>query len=115
MQVVGISDVYSQTLTAQLGAQSVTLNLYQLSTAGVDSNGQPLTPGFFMDVLVNGLPIVQGVACENQNRIVRDPYLGFVGDLCWEDTHGASDPSSPGLGSRFQLVYLEAQDVAGRG
>ena len=50
--------------------------------------------------------------CEDRNRIVRDLYLGFVGDLCFMDTQGTTDPVSPGLGLRYVLVYLDAFDLA---
>ena len=50
------------------------------------------------------------------NRIVRDLYLGFVGDFIWFDTQGSSDPIYMGLGSRFILVYLAPADLpAGQG
>lgn len=103
MYVIPISDVPSQTLTAQLGGQSVQINLYVKST------------GLFADVAVNNAQIIGGVICENMNRIVRDLYLGFIGDLVFYDMEGAQDPTSPGLGSRYLLVYLEAADLAGAG
>jgi hypothetical protein len=114
MQTVQVSDVFSQTLQSQLGGQNVTLNIYQLSTSGVDSNGNLTTVGLYMDVLINGQPIITGVICHSLNRIVRNAYLGFIGDLGWVDTQGTSSPSSPGLGTRYQLMYLSADDVAGR-
>jgi hypothetical protein len=42
---------------------------------------------------------------------VRSAYLGFVGDLCFFDTQGTEDPTSPGLGTRYLFVYLEAADL----
>ena len=43
---------------------------------------------------------------------IRDsPYLGFVGDLMFADTQGASDSSYDGLGTRYLLVYLEVSDL----
>jgi hypothetical protein len=67
--------------------------------------------GLFMDVSVNDAPIVQGVICQNWNRIVRDAYLGFVGDFAFWDTQGKSDPTYTGLGSRHLLYYLEKSDL----
>lgn len=66
-----------------------------------------------MDLSVNELPIVQGVLCLNNCLIVREPYLGFVGDLSFVDTQGTNDPDYTGLGGRYQLQYFEAQDMAG--
>jgi hypothetical protein len=103
MQIIPIADTYSQTLAIQLAGQNCTLNLYQKST------------GFYADVLVDGALIIGGVICQNLNRIVRDLYLGFTGDLCFQDTQGTSDPSSPGLGTRYLLCYLETTDLDGLG
>jgi Concanavalin A-like lectin/glucanases superfamily/SPRY domain len=64
----------------------------------------------YLDLLVNDVPLVTGVVCQNLNRLVRLAYLGFTGDLIWQDTHGSSDPVSPGLGTRYQLCYLESTD-----
>jgi hypothetical protein len=91
--------VPSQTLSATLGGQSSRLNLYQKTT------------GLFLDLYVNDAPIIGGVVCQHGNKIVRDDYLGFVGDLVLFDTQGTSDPVYTGLGSRWQLFYIEAQDV----
>jgi hypothetical protein len=43
--------------------------------------------------------------------MVRETYLGFIGDLSFTDTQGTSDPVYTGLGSRFVLLYLEASDL----
>ncbi len=93
MQIVPIADTYAQTLNVQLGSQACTLNLYQKST------------GFYCDVYVSGSLIVAGVLCISNVRIVRDAYLGFKGDLMFVDTQGTSDPTSPGLGTRYLLFY----------
>lgn len=103
MQIIPIVDAPSQTLAVQLAGQSCTINVYQKST------------GLFLDLLVNDALIVGGVICENMNRIVRSLYLGFVGDLLFQDTQGESDPSTPGLGTRFVLCYLETSDLNGAG
>jgi len=68
--------------------------------------------GLFIDVFVNNQLIIGGVICENLNRIVRDSYLGFIGDLIFYDTtKGGNDPDYTGLGSRYLLVYLEQSDL----
>jgi hypothetical protein len=67
--------------------------------------------GLFMDVSVNDAPIVQGVICQNWNKIIRSAYLGFVGDLAFWDTQGSNDPAYIGLGSRYLLYYLEKSDL----
>lgn len=107
--VIPIQAVPSQTLTVLLSNQSCQLNIYQTNY------------GLFMDVYVNNGLIIGGVICENLNRIVRDAYLGFIGDFTFYDTQppadfpGGEDPYYTGLGSRFELVYLDASDVSETG
>lgn len=103
MLIIPVNDVYSQTLKVSLASQSCMINLYQKST------------GFFCDLYVNDALIIGGVICQNLNRIVRSLYLGFIGDLMWSDTQGTNDPSSPGLGTRYLLFYLEISDLNGTG
>jgi len=103
MQTIPITDTYSQQLSITLAGQACTINLYQKST------------GFYCDLYVDNTLIIGGVICQNLNKIVRNTYLGFVGDLCFQDTEGASDPSSPGLGTRFIFCYLEVSDLGGAG
>lgn len=99
MQIVPLSPLKSQIVTAILGGQTTQMNVYQKAT------------GLFIDVYVANSPIVVGVICEDANRIVRSTYLGFIGDLAFIDTQGSDDPVYTGLGGRFQLAYLEAGDV----
>lgn len=46
----------------------------------------------FLDLYVNDALVVGGVICLNGTRIVRDAYLGFVGDLAILDTEGNLTP-----------------------
>lgn len=100
MLTIPIQPVPAQTLTVTIANQNCRINLSQKST------------GLFMDVYVNDALIIGGVMCLNANVIVRDAYLGFIGDLAIFDTQGSNDPVSTGLGSRYILVYLEAADLA---
>jgi len=99
MQLLALQTVPSQTLQATLGNQNVRLNVYQKFF------------GLFMDVYVADQLIIGGVICLNLTKIVRDAYLGFVGDFTFIDNQGASDPVYTGLGSRYSLIYLEASDL----
>lgn len=99
MLVIPLLDVPSQTLTANLGGQYCRLSL------------RTMTTGMYFDLYIGPTLIVGGIICQNLNRIVRDAYLGFIGDFVFLDQQGTDDPSSPGLGTRFILVYLEASDL----
>jgi hypothetical protein len=110
MQIIPLSDADSQTIRTVLASQNCKINLYQKST------------GFYCDLYVSDVLIIGGVVCQNLNRIVRSTYLGFTGDLCFYDTQGTTtipstglDPSSPGLGTRYLLLYLETTDLNGEG
>jgi hypothetical protein len=101
MLSVPIQATPSQTFSVTLGNQNCRINLYQRST------------GLYCDLYVNDALIIGGVICLNANVIVRDGYLGFVGDLVFYDLQGGTDPVSTGLGARYILVYLEASDLVG--
>lgn len=100
MLVIPLSAVPSKKLTTLLANQNCQIKVYQKTT------------GVYLDLYVNNAPIVTGVVCRDRVALVRDSYLGFVGDLSFFDTQGTSDPSYEGFGSRFQLVYLEASDLS---
>lgn len=101
MLIVPTKPIPSQVVQVQLAGQPCEIRIYQL------------TYGMFVDLYVNGTLIIGGVICQNLNRIVRSNYLGFVGDLVFGDTEEVSDPVYTGLGSRFQLAYLESADLGG--
>lgn len=95
-QIIPLSAVPSQSFAVNLAGQPCQITISQKST------------GLFVDLYVNSALIIGGVIAENLNRIVRSAYLGFIGDLAFDDTQGTDDPSYEGLGSRFQLLYIEA-------
>jgi hypothetical protein len=99
MQLVPVAAVPNQSLQCQVGGQNTTIDLVQSAY------------GLFMTIAVNGTQIIGGVICLNLNRIVRSAYLGFLGDFVWLDSQGTSDPSYQGLGTRYQLIYLEESDL----
>lgn len=100
MEIIPLKALPNQTLTVTLSDQVTQLNVYQKQS------------GLYVDVLVDGSPIIQGVLGLNLNRIVRSTYLGFDGDLTFIDSQGADDPIYTGLGGRFTLNYLSAAELA---
>ena len=99
MQIIPLQAVPSQSVKAQLGNQPCKIVIQQKLY------------GVFLDLYVNEVLLVAGVICQDRNRLVRSAYIGFVGDLMFEDLQGAEDPTANGLGSRFQLVYLDASEL----
>lgn len=99
MLIIPTDPVQSRTFSIQLADQSCFIKLYQKST------------GMFFDLSVAGVPKVQGKIIRNRVKLVRQPYLGFSGDIAFMDTVGNDDPDYTGLGSRFLMMYLEASDL----
>lgn len=101
MEIIPLRAIPNQTVIVRLQEQVTQLNVYQKPQ------------GLFIDVLVNNEPVVMGVICQDRNAIVRDAYLGFVGDLAFLDNEGNDDPDYTGLGgagSRFSLAYLPPEE-----
>ena len=99
MNIVPLSATPNQNINVALNGQAVTLHVYQTLY------------GMFMDVFVGNTQIIGGVICQNLNRIVRDLYLGFSGDLMFLDNEGSSDPQYTGLDKRWSLIYLLPSDL----
>lgn len=99
MLTIPLQATPSQSLSAVLGGQNCQINVYQKST------------GLFLDLSVSNSPIITATICLDRVRLVRETYLGFIGDLVFADTQGTNDPVYTALGSRFILLYLEASDL----
>lgn len=106
MLIVPLQPVAAQTLSITLGNQPCQISVLQKST------------GLYLDLYVNNALIIGGVICLNGVRIVRDAYLGFLGDLFFSDTfatptqEGIDPVGGPGLGSRWLLMYLAASEIS---
>lgn len=105
MLIVPLVPVPSQTLAIVLAQQNCELSLYLRGTH------------LYIDLSFNGNPVITTRICRNVQRLLRDAgYHGFIGDFMFLDLHVADlinglDPEYTGLGSRFQLIYLEASDL----
>lgn len=93
--VIPLAPDPAQTLTVQLGQQACRLTVRQRRT------------GVFVDLYVNDAPIALGVKACNLVRLIRAKYLGFAGDLFFNDTQGSDDPNYQGLGTRFLLLWSD--------
>lgn len=97
--IIPLQAVPNQTLAVPLADQNCELNIYQKST------------GLYIDVFKNGLLVIGGVICQDRNRIIRDLYFGFAGDLAFVDLRGTTDPYYTGIGDRYFLTYIEAGEL----
>lgn len=100
MLIIPLQSVPSQVVGVTLNGQNVRVAVYQLAT------------GLFCDVYLGDALLIGGVIAQNINRIVRDLYLGFIGDLLFVDTQGSDDPDYSGLGARWVLCYLTPEEIA---
>lgn len=100
MQQIAIQPVPSQILKVVLGGQNCQIAIYQ-------KNGQ-----IYFDLNSNGVDIVFGVLAHDADALNPRLYAGFAGNLFFIDTQGSEDPTYEGLGSRFVLIYLTADEFA---
>lgn len=99
MVLIPLQPVPNQSFNVNLNGQYCTLSFYTLST------------GFYFDLSVNNIPVLHGVMCVNGTLLIRQTYLGFIGDLAFNDTQGNTDPVYTGLGTRYQLAYFAPSDL----
>lgn len=103
MQIIPITNAASQVFNILLADQDVDIKIYMNAT------------GLFMDLYLEKQLLLGGIRCQNMNRIVRDDYFGFIGDLMFMDLQGDEDPKyvkgSNDLGTRYELLYLENSDL----
>jgi hypothetical protein len=93
-QIIPLRQVPSQVLSVQLQNQNCNINVYQRTT------------GLYVDVGINGALVIGGVLALDRVKIIRDRYLGFIGDLAFWDSQGLADPDWTGLNSRYFLGYF---------
>lgn len=86
----------SQAVNVQLGTQPCRIEVRQRRT------------GLFVNLYVQDVAVFLGVKALNRNKLVRDKYLDFTGDLFFIDTQGNDDPDYTGLAGRFLLVWDDA-------
>lgn len=112
-QEVPLSPLASQTLSINLGGQACQVAVYAL---GLGAEGH-----LYFDLSVGAVPIVTGRVCRNLQQILDDAgYRGFQGGFMFVDNQAVAgnalqtgiDPVYTGLGSRFELVYLTAAEMA---
>ena len=100
MQTIPLQPVPSQSTKVVLGGQNCQILICQKQQ------------GCFVNINSDGVDIVAGVIARDAVPLVCREYAGFVGNLLFVDTQGGSDPSYEGLGERWTLVYLTAEEYA---
>ncbi|RYY79925.1 MAG: hypothetical protein EOO69_04470 [Moraxellaceae bacterium] len=99
MQSIPLQVLPSQVVSVVLAKQNCQITIYQKTT------------GLYFDLVVNGNPVVNTRLIRNAVPLVRYKHLGLLGDFMVMDMQGLSDPEYSGLGSRYQLTYIEAYEL----
>lgn len=100
MQEIALQPVPSQQSQVVLDGQQCQIAVYVK------------TQCMFFDITVNGNPLAYAVQAKNLVSLVPTSYLGFSGWLSFLDTQGTENPQYSGLGTRWILLYLDAEDLA---
>ena len=100
MMLVPLTAVPSQNVAIVLDGQSCQISVFTLPT------------GLYFSLTVGSTVVVTTRICRNTAFLINQGYSGFSGDFSFVDTQGQTDPVYTGLGTRYQLVYLEAADFA---
>lgn len=99
MMRIPLQAVPAQTLAVTVAKQAAQIKLRQLGD------------GLYFDLESSGASIVRTRVVRDRVRILTDAlYRGFRGDFVIVDTQGTSDPVYTGLGSRFVLYYIGADE-----
>lgn len=100
MQEIPLHGAPVQITRVVLGGQNCQLKIYQKSQ------------GLFVDINADGEDITVAVIARDAVPLVNRNYVGFAGNLLFVDTQGSTDPEYSGLGSRYSLIYLTADEYA---
>lgn len=83
----------NQQFQITLDGQNCTLGVYQK-----DEN-------VFVDLWVDDNPVFLGVSALDRVGLKISDYMGFEGQLWFEDKNGTMNPDYTGFGNRFNLCY----------
>jgi hypothetical protein len=67
-----------------------------------------MTTGVYLTAWLDNVVIQSTILCVDRVRMMDSNYDAFVGGFMFMDSQGISDPESSGIGSRWNLYYLEA-------
>ena len=99
MQQISLSQIPSQTLNVVLAGQYCTISLYWRQTR------------LYLDLQVGGSLICRGAICQNRADVLQSRHPDFDGTLHFVDTQGDRPPQWDGLGDRYLLVFVAADEV----
>jgi hypothetical protein len=96
MYLIPLKPVANQTTTTVLGGQIVRVAIREMTT------------GVYLSAWLDNVQIQSGILCVDRVRMMDANYDGFVGALMFMDSQGTSNPEASGIGTRWNLYYLES-------
>ncbi len=98
MREIPLAKIPAQTLNVVLDGQYCTISIYWRQTR------------LFLDLLANGIDICRGAICENRADVIQSPTQNFNGSIHFVDTDGIRPPYWEGLGDRYRMIYISADE-----
>ena len=99
MVEIPLQSIPSQEVQVILGGQNCTLSVYWRWGK------------LYADLLVDSEPIFMGAICQNLQWVNQSPSPVFSGGLIFVDALGEESPRWDGLGSRWSLLYFDADET----
>ena len=99
MVEIPLQPIPAQEVQVILGGQNCTLSVYWRFGH------------LYADLLVDSEPIFTGAICQNLQWVNQSPSPVFSGGLIFVDGLGEEAPRWDGLGSRWSLLYLDADEA----
>ena len=99
MVEIPLQPIPAQEVQVILDAQNCTLSVYWRFGR------------LYADLLVDSEPIFTGAICQNLQWVNQSPSYLFSGGLMFVDALGEEAPRWEGLGSRWSLLYLDAEEA----
>ena len=99
MEQIPLQAIPSQEVQVILDGQNCTLSVYWR------------WGHLYADLLVDSEPVFQGAICQNLQWVNQSPTALFSGGLVFVDALGDEAPRWDGLGTRWALLYLDADEA----
>ena len=99
MEQIPLQAIPSQEVQCILGGQNCTLSVYWRWGK------------LYADLLVDSEPVFTGAICQNLQWVNQSPSILFSGGLVFVDCLGDEAPRWDGLGTRWALLYLDADEA----
>ena len=96
MLLIPLKPVANQATTVMLGGQVIRVAIREMTT------------GVYLTAWLDNVIIQSGILCLDRVRMMSSNYDQFIGGFMFMDSQGLEDPVSTGIGTRWNLYYLES-------